>query len=40
MEKMNYTAPEFELVLIPAEDIITTSIGDKPFLGEDDDLSL
>ena len=40
MKKMNYSAPEFELVLIPCDDIITTSIGDKPFAGEDDTLDI
>lgn len=38
--KMNYNAPEFELINIDATDIITTSPSDRPFVGEDDELDI
>ena len=39
MNKMNYNAPELELIAI-TDDIITTSQNDKPFVGEDDELDI
>ena len=39
MNKMNYNAPEIQLIAI-TDDIITASLGDKPFVGEDDDLDI
>ena len=40
MTKMSYNAPELELITLDATDIITTSIGDRPFVGEDDELDI
>ena len=40
MTKMNYNAPEFELINIEAPDIITTSPNGLPFVGEDDELDI
>lgn len=40
MKRNNYNAPEFELVTIETNDIITTSPSDRPFVGEDDELDI
>lgn len=37
--KMNYIAPELELIEVAKNDVITTS-NDLPFLGEDDSLDI
>ena len=36
--KNNYTTPNIEVVIISSDDIIVTSLGGLPFVGEDDDL--
>lgn len=37
--KMNYIAPELELIEIAENDIIATSTG-NPFVGEDDEFDI
>ncbi len=38
-KKMNYIAPELELIEVAKNDVISTS-SDLPFLGEDDALDI
>lgn len=38
--KYNYEKPQLEIINIFSDDIITTSIGDAPFSGEDDELEI
>ena len=36
--KNNYNSPELDIISVLVSDIITASIGDSPFPGEDDEL--
>ena len=38
--KYDYNEPQLEIINICSDDIITTSIGDAPFSGEDDELEI
>ena len=38
--KNNYSKPRLEVTPIASDDIITTSVGNKPFVGEDDEFDL
>ena len=38
--KYSYTAPDLEVITVISADIISTSIGDAPFAGEDDELDI
>ena len=34
--KIKYEAPDIEIIGLSENDVITTSIGDTPFIGDDD----
>ena len=38
--KKYYSTPDLEIITVASTDIITSSIGDNPFIGEDDELEI